>query len=602
MHSLFHLRSIMNFCGFINSTCTGDGEKVHHLMYTLSAVGINMTPKTILAFIGIVGNNLKSSLINILKAGWWDMYTDLSADSLVGKGDSSFTDAKFAYVAGRKNIFIMEDQQLSSSVFLPLDSSRDNNKGIYETNGADIDFLDLMRYTGSHNNNKLNVRRQQYYVDTAMYKRMLIFPFDTKFAPRNVEPNVELGAKIIKTGLKVIHASLLCKRSNAPDPTIPAKPAEPGLRWYRTAERPSPTRSVQARALWFRKFPNRIQDTYEGGRQLHPIRFMASAIAKSRNENTSIVRSKRWMEENTDNSTCSIDSQIESNNLLNKSFEHLDLLLEANIRDCYKNIAARCQVEDSNCQRPLVNVYKDRSYIDRRWFEGYNVSYRKNSRDKSQVMFVGREIYLLKSLKTPINQSKVEMHNLALNKKKNAILYYVTNYVDERTATITSLIEDLADANMTGKGAVLLCSKTNTAKSIMFSSCVDQSTPGKDVGYMVESKFITINSGFAILVIKNSADTEDVMIQSYINNDVNPNEDGTAGTNLIDLISEVSNKRPRTSSSWMPLEAAVEDSSSSSLDFFDDSDFEELMTEMLDVHERPLTTFAVRIDRIRSAN
>ncbi|KAK8407548.1 hypothetical protein O3P69_002241 [Scylla paramamosain] len=199
-----------------------------------------------------------------------------------------------------------------------------------------------------------------------------------------------------------------------------------------------------------------------------------------------------------------------------------------------------------------------------------------------------------------------------------------------RTATITSLIEDLADANMTGKGAVLLCSKTNTAKSIMFSSCVDQSTPGKDVGYMVESKFITINSGFAILVIKNSADTEDVMIQSYINNlsrKFNSNiclsdmivMDEYTMTNINEIlfidcllrasrgkpngVYAVSNKRPRTSSSWTPLEAAVEDSSSmDGLDLFDDSDFEELMTEMLDVHERPLTTFAVRIDKIRSAN
>ncbi|KAK8405445.1 hypothetical protein O3P69_001781 [Scylla paramamosain] len=61
-------------------------------------------------------------------------------------------------------------------------------------------------------------------------------------------------------------------------------------------------------------------------------------------------------------------------------------------------------------------------------------------------------------------------------------------------------------------------SKTNAGKSNMFSSCVDQSTPGKDSGYMVESKFVTINWGFAIPVIKNSADTEDVMIQCYINN------------------------------------------------------------------------------------
>ena len=269
------------------------------------------------------------------------------------------------------------------------------------------------------------------------------------------------------------------------------------------------------------------------------VRSMASAIAKGRNEGTSIVRSKRRMKENTDNPACSIDSQLERNSLLNRSIGGRDLLLEASARDCYENIAAKCRVEDGDCQRPLVrNVYKDGSYIDGGCFEGYNVSYGKNSRgeqnagfcqvvnqlsigldktknkknktdkmcavpttkyeqsnlrgnklypppaalrgvanptdpdkllciskqdlmnpngvllhsgmkleefikmlvnslragDESQVAFVGREIYLLKSLKPPIGQSEVEMYNLALNKIKNAILYYVTNYVEEKYA------------------------------------------------------------------------------------------------------------------------------------------------------------------------
>ncbi|KAK8374112.1 hypothetical protein O3P69_015534 [Scylla paramamosain] len=175
-----------------------------------------------------------------------------------------------------------------------------------------------------------------------------------------------------------------------------------------------------------------------------------------------------------------------------------------------------------------------------------------------------------------------------------------------KTATITSLIEDLADANMTGKGAVLPCSNANATKSKMFSSCIDQSTPGKDGGYMLESKFVTINLGFAIPVIKNSADTEDVMIQCYINNlsRCKMRKDALVDRQsyikcLIDdsmaVTNEVPNKRPRTSSSSTSLEAAKEEDSFSmdGLDLFDDSDFEELMTKMLDVHERPLTTFAV---------
>ncbi|KAK8378076.1 hypothetical protein O3P69_018793 [Scylla paramamosain] len=101
---------------------------------------------------------IKKSYVEVLNQNRvCDLYTDLSEDPLVGKGVSSSTDAKFTYVAGRKNIFIMKEQQSSSSVLSP-DSSRDINKGIYETNGADVDFLDIMRYTGPHNNNnKLNV-------------------------------------------------------------------------------------------------------------------------------------------------------------------------------------------------------------------------------------------------------------------------------------------------------------------------------------------------------------------------------------------------------------------------------------------------------------
>ncbi|KAK8371988.1 hypothetical protein O3P69_014194 [Scylla paramamosain] len=127
----------------------------------------------------VVGNNLKSS---------WDMYTDLCADALVGKGDSSSTDAKFAYVAGRNNIFIMGEIGYQGSVkekkshqsgagggggcdeatedkMSSLDST--SLKTPNETNGADIDFLDIMRYTGSHknsnnNNNKLNVLEHKF--------------------------------------------------------------------------------------------------------------------------------------------------------------------------------------------------------------------------------------------------------------------------------------------------------------------------------------------------------------------------------------------------------------------------------------------------------
>lgn len=81
-----------------------------------------------------------------------------------------------------------------------------------------------------------------------------------------------------------------------------------------------------------------------------------------------------------------------------------------------------------------------------------------------------------------------------------------------KTATISSLIEDLADANMTAKGTVLLCSKTNVAKTNMYTSCVD---PQNDEGYMVESRFKTVNSGFCIPVISSSSDVEG-RIEEYV--------------------------------------------------------------------------------------
>ena len=116
MHSLYHLKALMNFCGFVSAICTGDGEKAHHLMYTLTSVGLNMTPKTVVLLVGVVGNNLKSTVINVVKSSWWDMYTDLGVDALVNKGDAASSDAKLAYVAGKRYIFVMEEVGYQGSV------------------------------------------------------------------------------------------------------------------------------------------------------------------------------------------------------------------------------------------------------------------------------------------------------------------------------------------------------------------------------------------------------------------------------------------------------------------------------------------------------
>lgn len=81
-----------------------------------------------------------------------------------------------------------------------------------------------------------------------------------------------------------------------------------------------------------------------------------------------------------------------------------------------------------------------------------------------------------------------------------------------KTATITSLIEELADVNMTGKGSVMMVTKTNAAKFNLLSACVD---PNIQNQYFWESNFVTVNSGFAIPVLNTCADAEDYMIKSY---------------------------------------------------------------------------------------
>lgn len=51
--------------------------------------------------------------------------------------------------------------------------------------------------------------------------------------------------------------------------------------------------------------------------------------------------------------------------------------------------------------------------------------------DKHQITFLAREIYLLKSMKVPVGQGEVELHNLAMKKIKDAILHYIVYYVKE---------------------------------------------------------------------------------------------------------------------------------------------------------------------------
>ncbi|KAK3883921.1 hypothetical protein Pcinc_011776 [Petrolisthes cinctipes] len=141
MHALYHFKSIMNFCGYVNGICTGDGVKAHHLLHTLSAVGLNMTPKMAVCLIGVLGNNLKSSLVNVVKTGWWDKHADLGVEALVGNGDASSTDAKLAYVAGKMMIYILEEIGYQGG---SVKDSKKGDEGVLQATTHNEDKLDAI--------------------------------------------------------------------------------------------------------------------------------------------------------------------------------------------------------------------------------------------------------------------------------------------------------------------------------------------------------------------------------------------------------------------------------------------------------------------------
>ncbi|KAK8390378.1 hypothetical protein O3P69_010216 [Scylla paramamosain] len=154
------------------------------------------------------------------------------------------------------------------------------------------------------------------------------------------------------------------------------------------------------------------------------LRFMASAIARS------IVRIKRRMEENTDNST----------GMKLKEFIKM-----------------------------LINTLR--------------------AGHKSQLTFVGRDICLLKSLKTPVNQSEVKMHNLALNKIKYAILYYVTNYADERYAVWIFYVVYLTSQFFVNVTRYPSNGGTEDAECIIKALLLIRKCPTKNIAMDVEQAF-----------------------------------------------------------------------------------------------------------------
>lgn len=80
-----------------------------------------------------------------------------------------------------------------------------------------------------------------------------------------------------------------------------------------------------------------------------------------------------------------------------------------------------------------------------------------------------------------------------------------------KTATITSLIEELVDSKLVKHGSILLCTKTNAATSNMFAACNKKSS-----AYFQESNFATVNSTFGIPVITTSSDVNNLFFFSII--------------------------------------------------------------------------------------
>nr|GAV93134.1 hypothetical protein SCV_009 [Chionoecetes opilio bacilliform virus] len=109
-HAVHLLRSLLNFGGFSNAIATGDGEKSHHLLYSMNMVALNMASKAMIMLVGPSGNNLKTTLVEVLKSCWFELVADLSIGSLNSSNDStSSTQANLAYISGKKTILVIDE-------------------------------------------------------------------------------------------------------------------------------------------------------------------------------------------------------------------------------------------------------------------------------------------------------------------------------------------------------------------------------------------------------------------------------------------------------------------------------------------------------------
>lgn len=128
LHALYILRSLLNFGGFIHGITTGDGEKSHHLVYTLGMIGMNMVSKTVLVLVGTKGNNLKSTLIDTMKGCWWSLHSDVPVSVFNGSGGSaSSTQANLAYLCGNKITVISDEVGYQGPKKYIDNSNCDNN-------------------------------------------------------------------------------------------------------------------------------------------------------------------------------------------------------------------------------------------------------------------------------------------------------------------------------------------------------------------------------------------------------------------------------------------------------------------------------------------
>ena len=134
-HAVHLFRSLLNFGGFAGAVSSGDGEKSHHLLYTMNIVAMNMATKAIVMLVGPTGNNLKTTIVEVMKSCWLELVADLAIGALNSSGDStSSTQANLAYVSGKKTILVIDEVGYQGNAQTPCSNKTSSNSDCASNN------------------------------------------------------------------------------------------------------------------------------------------------------------------------------------------------------------------------------------------------------------------------------------------------------------------------------------------------------------------------------------------------------------------------------------------------------------------------------------